>query len=240
MKHKTGILVGLLLIAFMAVASILIINSQSNRPVASGQFYDQDYINQLADRIDFSKYDPESVIEGSEESGELPEKIKGDTSAPVVIYEYADYTCPYCADMNTEMNRIYKDYDGKVAIVFRSYTVGHQNSIPGAAAANAAAIQGYYERYKNILFSEQSAWYRLRGGALENYLKEAFIEASDGEGNVEQFVQDMYSDAIAQKIAFDQAAGNAVGLSGTPHFRINGEAVSPTDLRTKIDELLRK
>ena len=156
MKSRIGIVVGIIAAFLLVIAGIVMVSNQPTTPPASVTFSDRDNIETMASQIDFSNYSVNKVNAADASSGQLPEKIKGDTSAPVIIYEFADYTCGHCAEVNTELNRIYNDYNGQVAIVFRTFMLGYQNSVAAAQAANAADIQGCWERYKNILFSEQA------------------------------------------------------------------------------------
>ncbi len=47
--------------------------------------------------------------------------IKGSKNAPVVVIEYSDTECPFCKNYHDVMNRIVKDYKGKVAWVYRFF-----------------------------------------------------------------------------------------------------------------------
>ncbi len=221
----------------MIVGSVNILQHQDNGSGDSDFSYD--HIMSLVESTDFSSYNPESIIPADQNTGNLPEKIKGSEDAPIIIYEYADYACSHCAEANTVVNKIIKDYNGKVTLVFRNYILkGFKNNVETAAAANAAAIQGYWDAYKNALFEDQVTWYYLKSDEIVDYLVELFSEVSNGKGDLEKFSADMKSSAVAQRIAFDYGLGKKVDLSGTPHFRINGEAVTANDLRTKIDEIL--
>ncbi len=221
----------------MIAVSVMIMNHPPAEKVVLTEYTAEDVVN-LSYGIDFTQYDPETIIGPNNNNGGLNEKIKGDKNAPVIIFEYADYSCSHCAEMNTEINRIYNEYNGKVAIVFRNYMLGYSNGVEMAAAANAADLQGYWENFKNTIFSEQAVWYSMKPKELKEYLSNAFMEASNGNGDLERFFVDMSSTDVIQKIAFDHAAGDSVELTGTPHFRINGEQVKSSELRKKIDEIL--
>ena len=234
---KLGFIVGGAILIFMIVASALIMNRPPVEKVTLVRYSAEDVVN-MSYGINFDLYDPETILGPNNDNGGLDEKIKGDKNAPVIIFEYADYACSHCAEMNTEINRIYNDYNGKVAIVFRNYLLGYSNGLEIAAAANAAYRQGYWENFKNTVFEEQAVWYDMKPKELKDYISQTFAEASNGKGDIDRLFIEMSSNDVIQKIAFDHSAGDFVGLTGTPHFRINGEQVKSSELRKKIDEIL--
>lgn len=242
MKQKIGVILGVVAaIVALIAATIFITTNIPTAPAGTVEFLDKEGIESLASQIDFSAYDVNSVIPADTNTGNLPEKVKGDPkTARVVIYEFADYACSHCAETNTELNRLYREYEGQIAIVFRNYILGFQNSVPLAVAANAADLQGYWEPYKNLVFTEQAAWNRLQGSRLQNYLVSAFETASNGAGDTNQFIEDMWSLATTQRVAFDQAAANSLGISSTPYLLIDGERVANSDLRATVEALLKK
>lgn len=61
----------------------------------------------------------------------------GDKNAEVVIIEYSDLECPFCARFHSTMHQIVEDYDGKVAWVYRHLPLEglHPNAFNRAIAA---------------------------------------------------------------------------------------------------------
>lgn len=235
MSKKFGILIGGLILIFMIVASVLIAGN-SSKP----SFSFQSVVNRVM-KIDLSSYDSDTIISANADSGNLPEKIEGTADAPVIIYEYADYACSHCAEVNTIVNKIVKDNNGKVAVVFRNYLINYfKNNVIAASAATAADIQGYWAEYKDALFENQATWYNLTGDELRDYLGELFTKASDGKGDLDKFYKDLDSEAVAERVAFEFGLGaQHEDLEGTPYFRINGQVVSVSDLRTTVEELIK-
>ena len=93
--------------------------------------------------VDYSKYNFNEIIEGTEDNGNISDHIKGDANAPVKLFEYADYQCPGCATTNPRLNKLVEEYDGKLAVVYRNFLLSyHQNGTAAASAAEAAALQG--------------------------------------------------------------------------------------------------
>lgn len=239
-KKIISIILGVAAIAILIFAGVKII--QNKPQVDSFDSFDTSYtdIIEITTELDYSDINPDSVVAPSDINGNLPDKVIGNLdTAEVIIYEYADFACSHCAEMNTSVKKLVEAYDGKVAVVFRTYLLkGYPNNVEAAAAATAASMQGYWDKFKNLVFSDQATWFYKSGSKAVSYFGELFVEASDGKGDLEKFYQDMASDAVAKRLAFDYAMGTAIDLTGTPTFRINGEKVSPPDLQGKIDSLL--
>ena len=67
----------------------------------------------------------------------------GDKNAEVVIVEYGDLECPYCAAVHPTIQKLITDYGGKVAWVYRDFPLSiHANAQIKAEAAECASAQG--------------------------------------------------------------------------------------------------
>lgn len=234
------------LLFILSLVGILILAVNSNTP--KDEITLQDIAN-LASQNDYHKINLDTVVVASDITGNMPENIIGSKDAPVKIYEYADYQCSSCASFTPMMEKMVKEYNGKVAIVFRAFILSKfQNSLPAALAANAAARQGYWQSFSKLLFEHQSSWYKAsptkRQALFENYLR----QASDSKANILKFREDMHSEAVKKKTAFDFGAGQHLNLPGTPAFYLNREKIiiQPgvtygdffKSLKAKIDPLL--
>ncbi len=233
MDKKAGIIrtivVSVVAVVLVAVVGVLIwqVNSSGSGEVDYGQFQ-LPPIRELSRKIDYNALDLSTILPASDATGGLEENVIGSRDAPVVINEYADYPCSYCALMNPYINQIVEDYGGKVAVTVRTYILPYhiKNGVPAAAAANAAAIQGYWKKYKDLLFTNQSDWFYAEGDELIAQLEQYFLDVSDNQGDLDKFRADMRSENVAKKIAFDYGAGVKVGLTGTPSLYIDGEWIS--------------
>ena len=235
MGKKIGILVGGVILVFIVMASVTIANNSRN-PV-----YNFQTVANRVMKMDFSSYDVDTIIPADTNSGNISEKIKGDPDAKVVVYEYADYACSHCAELNTVVNKIVSDYDGKVKVVFRNYLINYfKNNAIVAHAATAADLQGYWEPYKDKLFEEQATWYYKDSSEIRDYLGELFDEVTEGKGDKKRFYKDLDSEAVAKRVAFEFGLGAQIEeIEGTPYFRINGKAVAASELRSTIEELVK-
>lgn len=224
-KNNTGLMIGGVVGIVLAFVALIAITQLQNK----------------AD-IDYEAYDLNSVIAADENTGGLAENVDGDPDAPVLLYEYGDYQCTACAPMNPYINELLEEYDGKVAVVFRTYIMSyHDNGVAAASAANAAAIQGYWKEYKDLLYETQNDWYYAEGDERQQMFEQYFEQATDGKGDLEQFRQDMGSKEVAQKIKFDAALSERVGLEWTPSFYLDGELLDQRNITTsEFMDLLRE
>lgn len=200
MNKKTIMILALITVAFGVLVGISIRQRDAGSRDTSN-YLQLDTIKSMSQANDYAQFDLNTIIAPNTQNGNLPENIKGDANAEVVIYEYADYLCSHCAQMNVWLNRLVNDYNGRVAVVFRSYNLEYNGiaSVVASAAANAAAKQGYWAQYKDLLFSNQAEWGYLVGDKLQGCLERYFEEASIGVGDLEQFRVDMRSEAVAKK-----------------------------------------
>ena len=224
-KNNTGLMIGGIVGIVLAFVALIAITQLQNK----------------AD-IDYDAYDLNSVIAADENTGGLAENVDGDPDAPVLLYEYGDYQCTACAPMNPHINELLEEYDGKVAVVFRTYIMSyHDNGVAAASAANAAAIQGYWKEYKDLLYETQNDWYYAEGDERQQMFEQYFEQTTDGKGDLEQFRQDMGSKEVAQKIKFDAALSERVGLEWTPSFYLDGELLDQRNITTsEFMDLLRE
>jgi protein-disulfide isomerase len=141
----------------------------------------------------------------------------GAPDAPVVIVEFTDYQCPYCARHHeTTLPELRASYinTGKARYVVRDLPIAqiHPHALGAATASRCAAAQGdaHYWRYHDALFARQpdladSVWPALaRRLGLDGAAFEACLRSVDARRLVER----------------DVAEARRVGLSGTPAFVI--------------------
>lgn len=169
MNKKTGFIIAGIVTAFAVLVGVSLLQKRPQEDSVDYRQYKLNVITDLASKNNYKGLDLHSVLPATDASGNLPENINGDKDAPVKIYEYADYPCSYCGLMNPVLNEIVEDYDGQVAVVFRSYILSYheKNGVPAASAANAAAIQGYWKKYKDLLFENQDDWFYSTGAQLQ-------------------------------------------------------------------------
>jgi protein-disulfide isomerase len=149
--------------------------------------------------------------------------VLGDSNAPVTIYEYADFQCPYCARAAAEIvPRLNTDYlaTGKAKLIFKIMTFIGEESKWAAEAAACAADQGKFWEYHNKLFEEQNGKNKgtFKVENLKRFARD--IGLNQGEFNT-CFDSGKYTSEIADQM---DEAGNR-GVFSTPTFFVGQTAV---------------
>lgn len=150
----------------------------------------------------------------------------GDPRAPVVIEEFSDFQCGYCARhaLNT-VPRIKDAYveTGLVYYVVHDFPLEfHPNARLAALAARCAGDQGRYWPMHDALYERQAEW----SGLSPNDASGMFQKLA-GWLNIDGavFEKCMTTGEFQDEIDQDLLAGQQAGVQGTPSFLIDGELV---------------
>lgn len=180
-----------------------------------------------SNNANYKNYDVNTIIEGNADNGNIADHVKGNKDAKIKIFEYADFQCSGCASVRTEVDELAKKYKDDIAIVQRSYVLPyHTNGIPAAKAAEAAGLQGYWNEYGELLFKNQNEWFSSDTAERTALFTEYFKKATNGKGDIDKFLADSESQAVADKVNFDIAMGKQAGeIYYTPAFFLDGEFI---------------
>ena len=145
----------------------------------------------------------------------------GSARAPVVIQEISDFQCPFCSRVQPTIARLLQEYEGRVRLVWRDFPLPfHPNASPAAQAAREVYRQrgdAKFWAYNELLFANQRD---LTRETLERLAQEV------GGINMAQFRRALDTERHRAAVEADAAAVQAVGVSGTPGFIINGQMIS--------------
>lgn len=149
--------------------------------------------------------------------------VLGSPDAPVLIEEYGDMQCPFCANYyNQTFLRIFSDYieNGKVRYVYYNFPLSfHAQAQNAAMASLCAGDQGRYWRMHELLLTDQSRWVSASTAAV-------FTELALEEGlDSGMFAKCMDSEKYAQQVSDEMSLGMERGVTGTPDFFVNGEEI---------------
>lgn len=141
--------------------------------------------------------------------------MKGDKNAKVVLVEFTDYQCPFCArHVRDTMPQIDAEYvkTGKVRYVTREFPLEsiHPQAFKAAEAALCAGDQGKYWEMHARLFANQRA---LAPADLASHAQAVGLDPA-------KFSQCLEGGTKVAKVRKDLADGAKAGVTGTPAFFI--------------------
>ncbi|KIG15010.1 Periplasmic thiol disulfide interchange protein DsbA [Enhygromyxa salina] len=143
--------------------------------------------------------------------------VKGPHTALVTVVELADYHCPYCSKVKTDLDRLLEAHPDEVRLVYiqRPLTSLHPKAREASKAALAAAQQGkFWEMHEKLFLRQLTSMQQFEKVAEELGL------------DLEQFKADFDSELINKQLLEDQQLADRFGVNGTPAFFINGRYVS--------------
>lgn len=168
---------------------------------------------------------PEPVAVASPSEITERDNVKGPENAQITLLEYGDFQCPACASYSTLIAQITEEFSEDLKLVFRHYPLRsiHRHAQIASQAAEAAARQGKFWEYHDVLFEKQSEWVNTRDP------RSLFREYAEGLGlNTSEFENYMNSAEAQAKVDADYDSGTKAGVTQTPTFYINGEKVNET------------
>ncbi|RYZ08332.1 MAG: hypothetical protein EOO73_07725 [Myxococcales bacterium] len=145
----------------------------------------------------------------------------GDADAPVTIVEFSDFECPFCSRVNPTLEQLKRKYGPQqLRVVFKHYPLPfHPQARPAAEAAAAvfmlAGSPAFFRFHDQVFGNQQS----LSPESYEKWASDAGVQGPS-------LKTWLGSGRPAEKVDQDLALAKAVGVTGTPAFRINGVVLS--------------
>lgn len=181
-----------------------------------------------------TKYSARITIEPLREPVAATGPSRGSDKAGITIVEFADFQCPYCAQMEPVLAQVLARYPNDVRLVYRYLPlIGvHPDAMHAADAGVCAAEQGRFWEMHDTLFANQAA--------LSN--AELYKAADRLKLDAPAFKVCMSSAKTEAAVSADANAGEEAGVTGTPGLFINGRffdgALSFERLASVIDDEL--
>ena len=141
--------------------------------------------------------------------------VRGNMEAEVVLIEYADFQCPYCARAHKALTSLQQEHGERVTLVYRHLPLTdlHPFAQPAAEAAEAAGAQGKFWEMHDALFENQ--------GMLDEDALPAI--AANLQLDAERFRSEFEGGVHRGRVEAAVEEAHALGAKGTPTFFINGE-----------------
>ena len=155
----------------------------------------------------------------------------GDDDAPVTLYLYEDFQCPFCGQFDREMfPDLLDEYvrDGEVKVVAETMAFLGPDSVTAARAAFAAGEQDLYWPYHTLLFENQ-------GEENSGYVTDDFLRglAEDTPGlDVKKWEDQRAGESFTKELGAVQAKAQSEGVNSTPTLIFEGPGG-----QVKIDRL---
>jgi protein-disulfide isomerase len=157
----------------------------------------------------------------------------GSADARVVVVQFSDFQCPFCAETAQTVRKLKEDYGARIRFVFRQFPLSfHPDARAAAQASLAAHDQGKFWEYHDLLFAHQDA---LGREALVEHARKAGLD-------VVAFRSALDGSSTAERVEEDLKLGQAVEVQGTPTLFIDKQRIAaPMDyeaMSAVIDKLL--
>lgn len=139
--------------------------------------------------------------------------VLGTKSPGIVVIEFSDFECPFCARFEREtfgqIKRAYVD-TGQVSYVYKHLPLSenHSRALPSAKAAECAATQGRFWEMRSRLFTLKA----LSDGDL--------IDAASAVGIVKDRFLACWADPSSPRIERDLEDAARLGVASTPTFLV--------------------
>ena len=197
-------------------------------------------------RLDLTK-DPYAEVMQKIDAHGRP--VRGNKDAKVVLVNYDDFECPYCARMHqTLFPELLKEYGDRVEFIYKDFPLleMHPWAVHAAVDANCLAAQNgdAYWDFADYLHANQRdvSAAKDRDGqfaVLDRLTMEQGAKHKLDAPKLQSCVKAQNDDAVKASLK----EGEALGVDATPTLYINGEkmdGIRPiNDLRAALDRALQ-
>ena len=141
----------------------------------------------------------------------------GDARASVVIVEYSDFICEYCAQQEQLLKKIVNDYKSKVRLIWKDYPELDQDS-----ASYQAAIAGRCAQEQEQFWPYHDFLYEYRDRLNRETFKEI---AGILNLNISEFEACLDSAEVKNLIEDNIKEANALDITGIPFIYVNDQEI---------------
>lgn len=170
--------------------------------------------------------------------------VKGKADASVLVVEFSDFSCPFCARFATEVFPVLDSLyvrTGKVRWVFVDFPLPiHPNAPMAAELARCALDQGLFWPVHDAFFAHSREWsFQKKDEALSTLLRLAAEAGADTAALQGCYVSGEYRELVRENTQY----ALALGIRVTPSFVINGQVLkegflSVEEFRSLLEDFL--
>jgi protein-disulfide isomerase len=184
---------------------------------------------------------PVAVNMTPEQIQRVPGVSRGSASAPITLFEFADFTCPGCRQFNIFLEPMIRDSlvnTGRVRFVYYDFPLGggaHRHGFVAARAARCADAQGKFWEMHDALFTHQGEWSFVNDPVelFTGYAREVGVEPG-------AFSQCVRSDRFAQEVSASREFGLSLAVNSTPTLVANGQRLEHPNSFSDLEAQLRR
>ncbi|MFA6422622.1 MAG: DsbA family protein [Candidatus Buchananbacteria bacterium] len=155
--------------------------------------------------------------------------VLGNAKAPVTIYEYADFSCQYSAQMQPIIKNLSKKYNDKIKIVFKDLP-SSDGAFIAHVAARCAQKQNKFWEYNDLLWKNQKDFSEKNLKAIADKLK---LNSNDFNSClVDKNVEDLVNKDITE--------ADNLGIPGTPHLYINKAEILGVSTEAELEKVIKE
>lgn len=142
----------------------------------------------------------------------------GPENAKVTVIEFLDPECESCRAAYPMVKQLLSEYGDQVRLVIR-YMPLHHNSMIAIGALEAAAAQGRYWEFLELLFQNQPLWgshHAPRPELIPEFAKQLGLD-------MQAYERFMNAGGHKALVEIDKNDARRLGIRGTPTFFVNGK-----------------
>lgn len=149
----------------------------------------------------------------------------GDVDAPVVLTQWTDLRCPFCAVFSREtLPSLIEEYveTGLIRIEFHDVAFFGEQSEDAAVAARAAANQGRFLEFATAIYDAAPE------GAHADLPRETLMEFAEQAGvpDIDRFTADLDDPALRHEAKSSTVSAQRLGVNSVPFFVAGNTALA--------------
>ena len=159
----------------------------------------------------------EAVLHAQENLVRMHSPTLGKAEAKVLIVEFFDPACGTCRDFYPLVKEVMAAHPDRIRLALR-YTPFHEGSVDVVKILEAARKQDKFWQTLETLYAKQDHWVQHH----QVQLAQVWDALASVGLDLERVRQDMNAPEIAAMIAQDMSDAEALKVSKTPEFFVNG------------------
>lgn len=162
----------------------------------------------------------------------------GAADARVTVIEFSDFQCPECKKAKAITDWLQATYGERVQFVYRHFPITplHPHALAASNASEAAASQGKFWEYADLLLDQQNVWSEVKdpGDLFLAYGRQV------GVPDLTRFQDEVRNMNYRQVVLQDLKLGNQLGVGSVPAYFVNGQKFTPKGLQLAVERILSK